>query len=86
VPRPATPAPVEPTPGRLQIVVRPWADVTVDGRAVGTTPFQPLELAGGEHMVAFSHPDYKRFQRKVTITPGQTTRLVIDLSWEAFPK
>jgi len=86
VPRPATPAAVEPEPGRLQIVVRPWADVTVDGRAVGTTPFRPLELAGGEYTVAFSHPDYKRFQRKVTITSGQTTRVEVDLSWEAFPK
>jgi hypothetical protein len=75
-----------PEPGRLQIVARPWAEVAVDGRAVGTTPFRPLELAPGEHTVVFTHPDYKPFQRKITVTAGQTTRLEVDLSWEAFPR
>jgi serine/threonine-protein kinase len=89
---PATPAPAPPVtapppaPGRLQIVARPWAEVTVDGRAMGTTPFRPIELPAGEHTVVFTHPDYKPFQRKIAVRAGQTTRLEIDLSWEAFPK
>jgi hypothetical protein len=86
---PATPPPATPPPvasGRLQILARPWAEVAVDGRAVGTTPFRPLELPAGEHTVVFTHPDYKPFQRRVTVTDGQTTRLEIDLSWEAFPR
>jgi hypothetical protein len=53
---------------------------------VGTTPFRPIELPAGEHTVVFSHPDYKSFQRKITVAAGQTTRLEIDLSYEAFPK
>ncbi len=89
VPAAPTPAPV-PTPppatGRLQILARPWAEVAVDGRRVGTTPFRPIELPAGEHTVVFSHPDYKSFQRKITVAAGQTTRLEIDLSYEAFPK
>jgi serine/threonine-protein kinase len=85
-PRPAPPAVVAPAYGRLQVVVRPWAEVTVDGRPAGTTPFRPLELPAGEHTIGFTHPDYKPFQRKVTIAAGQTSRLEIDLSWEAFPR
>ncbi|HVR69267.1 MAG TPA: PEGA domain-containing protein [Vicinamibacteria bacterium] len=89
LPEAPTPTPAArpaPLPGRLQIVARPWAHVAVDGRAIGTTPFRPLELPPGEHTVVFTHPEYKPFQRKVTITAGQATRLEIDLSWEAFPK
>jgi serine/threonine-protein kinase len=88
VPTPApapTPAP-GPAPGRLQVLVRPWAEVSVDGRVVGTTPFRPVELPAGEHVIAFRHPDYKPFQRRVTVAAGQTTRVEIDLAWEAFPR
>jgi serine/threonine-protein kinase len=80
-----TPAPA-PVPGRLQVLVRPWAEVSVDGRVVGTTPFRPVELPAGEHVIAFRHPDYKPFQRRVTVAAGQTTRVEIDLTWEAFPR
>lgn len=83
----ATAAPLPPPAhGLLQILVRPWAEVTVDGAPAGTTPFKPLKLAAGSHTIVFSHPDYKPFQRKVSVPPGQTVRLEIDLSWEAFKK
>ena len=43
-------------PGHLQLYVRPWANVTVDGRAVGTTPMRPLTLAAGHaHRGAEAH-------------------------------
>lgn len=80
------PAPVVEATGLLQIVVRPWAEVSVDGFQVGTTPFRPLKLAGGPHTVVFTHPDYKPFRRQVTVRPGETARLEVDLTWEAFRK
>jgi serine/threonine-protein kinase len=82
----ATPAPVVETTGLLQIVARPWAEVSVDGSQVGTTPFRPLKVAAGPHTVIFTHPDYKPFRRQVTVRPGETARLEVNLTWEAFRK
>jgi serine/threonine-protein kinase len=81
VPSPRTPA--AETPGLLQLRVTPWAAVSVDDSYVGTTPLQPLSLSPGSHTVRLTHPDYKPLQRKLAIRPGETTRLEIDLAWEA---
>jgi serine/threonine protein kinase len=72
--------------GLLQVVARPWADISVDGTAVGTTPFRALKVAAGKHVVVFTHPDYKPFRRQVVVRVGETSRLEVDLSWEAFRK
>jgi hypothetical protein len=64
-------------------VVSPWADVSVGDSYVGTTPFTPLVLSAGTYTVRLTHPDYKPLLRKVTIRGGETTRLEIDLAWEA---
>jgi serine/threonine-protein kinase len=77
------PTVAEPT-GRLQVLVRPWAEVSVDGVEQGTTPFRPITLPVGMHTVLISHPEFKPFQRKVTIRPNELSRLEVDLSWEAF--
>ncbi len=73
-------------PGVLQVRVKPWAEVSIDGSSVGTTPLKPLRLAAGIHAIGFSHPDYKPLKRKVTLRPGETTKLEIDLNWEAIPR
>jgi hypothetical protein len=65
--------------------VSPWADVTVGDDYMGTTPFTPLVLSAGTYTVRLTHPDYRPLQRKVTIRAGETTRLEIDLAWEAVP-
>jgi serine/threonine-protein kinase len=88
-PLPETPAPTlapkpEAAPGTLQIVVRPWAEVSIDGAVVGTTPFRPVTLAPGSHTIALSHPEYKTLHRKVSVRSREVTRLEVDLAWEAF--
>ena len=40
-----------PKTGTLEINVRPWAYVYVDGKEMGMTPLEPLELMVGEHVV-----------------------------------
>jgi serine/threonine protein kinase len=99
-PRPVLPIlPATPTPaarrhadppeasGTLRIIVRPWADVMVDGKAVGTAPpLQPLSLKPGSHAIRLSHPDYRPLNRKVTISPGEEERLTVDLTLDALPK
>jgi hypothetical protein len=77
-PRPTTT--VAPQPGQLLLYVRPWANVTVDGQAVGTTPMKPLTLAAGTHVVLLKHNDFAPLTRQVVIEPGRTHRLEIDLS------
>jgi serine/threonine-protein kinase len=83
---PATPSSAAEDIGLLQIVARPWADITVDGASVGTTPFRALKMAAGKHVVVFTHPDYKPFRRQVVVRSGETSRLEVDLSCEAFRK
>jgi hypothetical protein len=60
--------------------------VRVDGKAVGTTPFPPLTLGAGVHTIEFVHPDYKPVRRKVTLEPGQSLKLELDMTLDAVPK
>jgi hypothetical protein len=64
--------------GLLQVGVKPWAEVTVDGTLVGTTPLDKLSLPAGLHAVQLRHPSYELLERKVTIRPGETEHLVVD--------
>jgi serine/threonine-protein kinase len=81
--QPAAAAPTAaPTPeadGALLVVVRPWADVSVDGVPRGQTPLRRIPLPPGPHAVLLTHPDYQPYPRKVTIRSGETHRLVVDL-------
>jgi serine/threonine-protein kinase len=78
----ATPAPTPEPDGFLLVIARPWADVTVDERLAGQTPLRRIALRPGAHEVVLAHPDYRPFQRKVTIRPGQTFRLDFDFATE----
>ena len=90
-PTPApTPPPIDVPPestplasGALLIVVRPWADVSVDGVPVGQTPLGAVPLEAGPHQVLLAHPDYQPYPRRVTIRGGETMRLVVDLTVDA---
>jgi predicted Ser/Thr protein kinase len=84
-PPPPTPPPI-PATGRLQLRILPWAEVTIDGSPVGTTPLRPVSLDEGEHRVVLSHPDYKPLLKSVMVRAGETTTLEVDLSYEAFPR
>jgi hypothetical protein len=70
--------------GALKLLIRPWAEVAIDGTPMGTTPLKPLSLTPGAHVVRLSHPDYRPLQRRVTVKPGETTVLQVDLTEEAF--
>jgi serine/threonine-protein kinase len=75
---PPTTVPAPVGNGLLQVVVKPWGEVVIDGRPVGTTPLDRLLLAAGAHAVAVRHPLYEPWEGRVTIRPGQTERLVVD--------
>jgi hypothetical protein len=42
--------------GSLRILVRPWADVHVDGRYAGQTPLGALRVPPGTHSIVLRHP------------------------------
>jgi len=88
-PKPAPPsAAPEPRPapiaddrtGLLQIAVRPWGVVTVDGRLLGQTPLDRISLTVGSHAVRVEHPAYAPLDGQVTIRPGETSKLSFDFA------
>jgi serine/threonine-protein kinase len=64
--------------GTMQVVVKTWGEVTVDGRLVGTTPLDRLNLPAGTHVVTVRHPLYEPWEGRITVRAGQTERLVVD--------
>jgi hypothetical protein len=83
-PPPATPAP--PIQGWLLVLPKPWAEVTVDGRALGPTPIDRIPLAPGSHAVILTHPQYQPFTRKVEIRPGEVFRLRWDFAQDGVKR
>jgi hypothetical protein len=63
--------------GKLDLRVRPWAEVEIDGVRAGTTPMSPLELWEGRHDVRLFNPKLNVERRvRVVVRRGRTTRLV----------
>ena len=97
-PTPAPVAPIAPTPaplpsptpasepGQLLIAVRPWAEVVIDGRGMGTTPLDKITLEPGPHVVLLRHPAYAELRRTVVVKSGDTVRLIVDLPKEGVSK
>ena len=83
---PTTLAPAAVEQGVLQLVVVPFADVTVDDAPAGKVSSSKLPLATGSHVVVLNHPDYQPLRRKISIVPGETLKLVVDLAEEALRK
>jgi serine/threonine-protein kinase len=80
VPGPASPAAAGTGPGFLKVVVRPWAEVRVDGKLYDTTPFEaPIRLSPGEHTIVLVHESLPARRLTVTVESGETKRLDVDL-------
>jgi hypothetical protein len=77
---PAAPAAAAREPGYLKLVVRPWAEVKVDGRLHDVTPFEaPIPLTPGEHTIELTHETLPPRRLKVTARAGETRKLDVDL-------
>lgn len=82
----AVAAPAAPAEGMLQVVVRPWAEVSVDGVVVGMTPLNKVVARAGERVVRLTHPGFEPMQRTVMVRAGEVTKLEIDLIREGLRK
>ncbi len=66
--------------GSLQLLVRPWAEVFIDGRRIGITPLAPITLAEGRHTVRLVNSEINATKTKrVRIRPGQRETLRVRL-------
>jgi serine/threonine-protein kinase len=80
------PSTVAAEPGQLQVAVRPWGEVSVDGRVIGTTPLDRITLTAGAHVLRVRHPLYEVWERPVSIRPGETAKMVVDLPTQGVRK
>lgn len=68
--------------GFIRVHAIPWAEITVDGKPIGSTPIaKELELTAGPHVVTFTHAWYHPMVRNVEVhigTPETAARVVVD--------
>lgn len=79
---PPTPPPAAPAPARLELAVRPGAEVEVDGQRVGRTPLEPLVVEPGPHRLRLLNSGFWPLRRQLRLEPGASVRLDVDLFWE----
>ncbi len=71
------PMKIAPPDGRVSINAVPWAQVSIDGNAVGETPLGNLALPVGEHQIVFRHPQLGERTQKVVVKANAATRVSV---------
>jgi hypothetical protein len=64
--------------GSLSVNASPWANVSVDGGEIGTTPLANVSLPIGMHEIVWRHPQLGERRRTVAITASTPTRIGMD--------
>jgi hypothetical protein len=70
-----TPLTITPPMGRLSINAEPWAQVTIDDRAIGDTPLANVSVSLGEHQVVFRHPQLGERRETVIVRADTPARV-----------
>jgi len=70
-----TPLTITPPMGRLSINAEPWAQVTIDDRAIGDTPLANVSVSLGEHQVVFRHPQLGERRETVVVRADTPARI-----------
>ncbi len=65
--------------GGLSINATPWAEVTVDGRALGETPIANVTLRAGSHEIVFRHPQHGELKQTVVVKAGEIGRVTVNM-------
>jgi hypothetical protein len=60
---------------RISLNATPWAEVTIDGEAVGETPIASLSVPAGVHEIVFRHPELGERRQTVVIKVGAHMRV-----------
>lgn len=65
---------------KLRVEGESGADISIDGRYVGTTPLAvPLEVEAGRHFVSVGANGHKTYSTELGLTRGETRALQVDL-------
>ena len=70
----------------LQVVVRPWGTVAIDGKPMGETPLEKMRLAPGPHVIRVRHPAYEPWERTVVVRSGETDKILVDFPSDGVRK
>jgi hypothetical protein len=65
--------------GELNVNALPWAEVSLDGDAIGETPLGNLKVAVGPHVVTFRHPELGEKTVSVAVKVGIPARVTADM-------
>jgi len=65
--------------GKLSVNAVPWADVSLDGVSLGTTPLGDVSVPIGIHELVFRHPQLGERRQTVTVKGQSVSRIGIDL-------
>lgn len=71
---------ITPPTAALNINATPWADVTVAGRMLGTTPLGNVALPIGNHEVVFRHPQFGERRVNATVTLSGPNRVSVNMN------
>ena len=63
----------------LSVNAVPWAQVSVDGRAIGDTPIGNSMETIGRHEVVFRHPELGERRASVLVTLKGPARVSVDM-------
>jgi eukaryotic-like serine/threonine-protein kinase len=66
--------------GTLNVNATPWAEVSVDGQSIGTTPLGNVPVAVGTHDMVWRHPQLGEKRRTVVVGAQTPVRLTMDMS------
>ncbi len=66
--------------GTVNVNAQPWAQVLIDGVAVGETPLANLSVVIGEHEVLLRHPQLGERRERVIVKAGTLTRVSVRLA------
>jgi len=72
--------PVRVPNGTLSINAAPWADVSIDGKPVGTTPIGNISVTVGPHDVLWRHPQLGERRQVVAVGASAPARASVDLT------
>jgi hypothetical protein len=76
---PPAAAPVVIEHSNLNVNALPWANVWLDGRAIGETPLANLRVSAGRHELIFRHPELGERRVTTIVEAGVATRVTADL-------
>jgi hypothetical protein len=65
--------------GSVSVNAQPWADVSIDGRSLGTTPMANIAVPIGSHELVFRHPQFGERRRNIIVTASTPLRIGMDL-------